>query len=434
MSLTPPYGAARQTEAGFEAKVDWSNAASVLLVRLRSIGDTVLMTAAFDAIKSWRPQIRITVVSEPTAAPLLEGHGLIDELVVSGPSAASRFRLLSRLRRNRYDVAFNLHGGSTATFITSLSGARHTVGYKDYRYSWMLGARAPSPDKILGRRRIHSVEQQLALLKWSGIPLPAKPRLSLPEGASIAGARALIHARLEALGPEWAERLVGQIAGRDALRGYAVISPAASAESKTWPAKHFASVVHHLSERWNVPSVIIAGKGEESIATCVASSSRCGPAVFTDVTLKELAALLSGASVFIGNDSGPMHIAAAYERPLVAIFGSSNPEVWHPWTTAPCRVVTSAGVYDLAADPDFETPASGRPLGFTPGVSAPGVSAARPTAEEGNTHRIKAVSAALVIQCVDGVMSASIAPGKRQNGTEPAPGPSLTHKGGAIVI
>ena len=108
MSLPPPYGAAQRTDqAGLDVKLDWASASRVLLVRLRSIGDTVLMTAALDAIKSWRPKIEITVVSEPTAAPLLEGHALIDELIVSSPRAASRFALLGRLRRGRYDVAFN---------------------------------------------------------------------------------------------------------------------------------------------------------------------------------------------------------------------------------------------------------------------------------------------------------------------------------------
>src|SRR5215471_5282349 len=96
---------------------DWKRIESVLLIRLRSIGDTVLMTPCLAAIKSWRPDIKITVVSEPLASPLLENHQLIDHLVVSGNGVGSRFRLVRDLRRQRFDVAFNLHGGTTATII-----------------------------------------------------------------------------------------------------------------------------------------------------------------------------------------------------------------------------------------------------------------------------------------------------------------------------
>src|SRR5215469_12129933 len=103
---------------------DWRRIKKVLLIRLRSIGDTVLMTPCLGAIKSWRPDIRITVVSEPLAAPLLESHSLVDDLVVSEKGTASRIDLIRGLRRGGHDLALNLHGGTTATIIASLSGSR----------------------------------------------------------------------------------------------------------------------------------------------------------------------------------------------------------------------------------------------------------------------------------------------------------------------
>lgn len=307
---------------------DWSIVRKALLVRLRSIGDTVLMTASLRALKSWRPDVEITVLSEPLAAPVLEAHPLVDKLIIAEKSLASRARLVSLLRRERFDVAFNMHGGTTATMIAALAGAKQTVGYRGYRHSWMLGLRAPSPDVILGRERLHSVEQQLALLHWAGMPWPAeRPRLNL---SVCAGAEARLHDRLEEIG----------VTERAA---FAVVSPAAAMETKRWGADGFAAVADHLNEHWGLQSVIIAGPGQEHIARDVAAAARAKARVLTALSLKELIALIGLSQIFVGNDSGPMHIAAALERPLVAIFGSSNTDVWHPWTDAPYRVIGDQG-------------------------------------------------------------------------------------------
>jgi ADP-heptose:LPS heptosyltransferase len=308
----------------------------VLLIRLRSIGDTVLMTPCLSTLKAWSPDLKIAVVSEPLAAPLLEDHPLVDELIVTQSTIVSRSSLVARLRRGRFDVAFNMHGGPTAAILARLSGAPRTVGYQDLPLSWLLSDRAPSPDAILGRSRIHSVEQQLALLSWAGVELGAsRAKLSLTVGFD---AEARVRERLEALG------LAGL--NRNVSAAFASIVPGAAFESKRWNAEGFAAVADHLSERWNLPSVIVAGPGQEKLARQVACAARVDSAVLTGVSLKELVAVLRMSRVFVGNDSGPMHIAAALDRPIVAVWGSSDSTVWHPWTEAPHRVVGGRGKND----------------------------------------------------------------------------------------
>ena len=287
------------------------------------------MTPCLAALKSWRPDIKIAVVSEPLAAPLLEDHPLVDELMIAGPDFYSRARLISRLRRGRFDIAFNMHGGTTATLIAALSGAGHTIGYRGYRYSFLLSRRAPSPDLLLGRPRVHSVEQQLALLRWAGVPWPeAAPRLCL----NVSGeAEATVRARLsEALTPAL---------GKESLAPFACLAPSAAMQSKQWPPGGFAEVADHLRERWHTPSVVIAGPGQEHVAGEVVRASRTKPSIVSGLSLKELVALMNLTAIFVGNDSGPMHIAAALARPVVAVFGSSSSEVWHPWAWSPYRVV-----------------------------------------------------------------------------------------------
>ena len=303
----------------------------MLLIRLRSIGDTVLMTPCLAALKSWRPEIHTTVLLEETAAPLLTGHELVDCLMLSPETFTGKMGLVRQLRRKRFDISINLHGGTTATFLAALSGARFTLGYAGHRYSGLLNRRAPSPDLILGKKSIHSVEQQLALLRWAGVPWPADAGLNLPvseqASASVAGRLAIEEHGF----------------GNDAS-SYAIISPAGSDSSKRWPASSFGLVAEHLYDFWRLKSLVIAGRGEEDIAQEVASFSGGAAHAIFNLSLPELAALISKANLFIGNDSGPMHIAAAFGRPMVAIFGSSNRDVWSPWSTGPSRVLSPGKV------------------------------------------------------------------------------------------
>jgi lipopolysaccharide heptosyltransferase II len=311
---------------------DWSLVQKVLLVRLRSIGDTVLMTPCLEAIKSLRSAIEITVISEALSAPILEDHPFVDHLLLTSSSLGSRAGLIKNLRRQHFDVAFDLHGGTTASIIAGLSGAKYTIGYQGYRYSRLLNRRAPAPDTLLNRATVHSVEQQLALLNWTGLTVPeAPPGLSLQVTDQ---ARQQVCERLHAIDMYPAESAPPATAKR-----FAIIAPAAAFETKRWSSNRFARVVNHLHEKWHLPCIVIAGREQEEIAHKVASLSTAKPRVVTGLSLKELMALISLSSLFVGNDSGPMHIAAAFDRPVIGIFGSSNPDVWHPWTKAPHRVV-----------------------------------------------------------------------------------------------
>lgn len=303
------------------------------------------MTPCLAALKSFHPDIEIDVLMEPLSAPILEDHPLVDNLLITESSFAARARLIPELRRRRYDVAYNLHGGTTAMMIARLSGAQHTVGFEGHRQSWMLTARAPAPDVIYDQSPIHSVEQQLALLHWSGVPFfssrpEEKPKLTLAVSSSAA---ATMLERAAATGIN--------------TNGFGIIAPAAAMDSKQWRADGFAAVADHLKEKWRLQSVVIAGPGQEQIASQVSEISRTRPPVISGITLKELIALTSFSRSFVGNDSGPAHIAAALNRPMVVVFGSSNSDVWHPWTEAPYSIVKAAqseraaGAAGFAASP-----------------------------------------------------------------------------------
>jgi len=139
------------------ARWDWSRVGRVLVVRLRSIGDTVLATPSLHALRRFLPHARIDVLLEDWVAPLLEGSTEVDNvLTVRRKSEWSRIRVARRPRAEGYDVAYNLHGGSTAALLMRASGARHRVGYADYAYASLHNHAAPPSAELWGAGQTHS--------------------------------------------------------------------------------------------------------------------------------------------------------------------------------------------------------------------------------------------------------------------------------------
>jgi predicted lipopolysaccharide heptosyltransferase III len=321
-------GAARRVGCGEarplgRAPWDWSKVRRVLVVRLRSIGDTVLATPSLHALRRFLPGARLDVLLEDWVAPLLEGSGEVDRvLTVERGSKSSRLRAARLIRAEKYDVVYNLHGGSTAALLTRATGARHRVGYAAYRYAALHNHAAPPSSALWGSEKTHSAEQQLALLGWTGVPVTDRPASRL---AVTAEARARVSRRLRE-------------AGLDGGRDFALVHPAAAFDTKTWAAENYARVVEHLDARGLSP-VAVAGPGEGRVIEELRACARTSVASFTDLSLPELTALASRARLFVGNDSGVAHLAAAVSVPQVVVFGSSNVAHWSPWTRAPFEVV-----------------------------------------------------------------------------------------------
>ncbi|HVF86697.1 MAG TPA: glycosyltransferase family 9 protein [Pyrinomonadaceae bacterium] len=305
------------------ARWDWNEVRRVLVVRLRSIGDTVLATPSLHALRRFLPGAQIDVLLEDWVAPLLDASPDVDRVVtVKRHGTSSRLRVVQELRAEGYDVAFNLHGGSTAALLTRASGARYRVGYQSYRYARLHNHSAPPASELWRREKTHSVEQQLALLGWTGVPVSDRPptRLKVTIGAERSVARRL----------------------RDAHLGegenFALIHPAAAFDSKQWATENFARVVEHLHAR-GLPAVAIVAPGEEKVIRTINDGARPPLIALTNLALPEVSALAARARLFVGNDSGIAHIAAAVQTPSVVIFGSSNVAHWRPWTNAPAEVV-----------------------------------------------------------------------------------------------
>jgi predicted lipopolysaccharide heptosyltransferase III len=308
--------------------------ARILLIRLRRLGDTVLSTPLYTALKNWRPDLRLTVLVETPNDEVLRNNPDLENVItiptlrkgVLGKFAA-RWNLRGQIRAARFDCCINLHEGPTSAWLTALSGARFRAGLATSRNRLTCNVLVDRPQSPPGGRRLHTVENQIASLYGMGLPPGSIPPLRLvPDPSTRSGALSQLRR-----------------AGLDPDREYVVIHPAANFPSKEWPPDRFAGIVDEIRLKHGHQVAIVAGPGEKARAELVAKQSRSSPVIVHGVSVAELAWIIHGARLFIGNDSGPTHMAAALKVPIVVMFGSSDSQIWYPWTAnSQFRVVQNA--------------------------------------------------------------------------------------------
>lgn len=312
------------------ALLNWDDIRRVLFIRLRAIGDTVLFTPTLETLKRWRPELEIDVLIEPLSAPVLHGNPHISHLFVIKRSKPTPWRWIERalviaaLRRRQYDLAIDLRGYPTSAVVMRQTGARHRMTFDECPLSHLATIRIPSPCEIWGEEPcVHNVQRQLAPLKWLGVPVEEIPPLRVfidPE------ADARVARRLGEL----------KIDGR-----FALLHVGASNRWKRWDPARFARVNDYLHERHGLPSIVMASSKEAGIAAAVQQAATHPPSVCTDLTLPETMALIARATLLLGNDSGPSHIAVAVGTPAAAIYGPADPRIWGLWTSGPHRIITA---------------------------------------------------------------------------------------------
>jgi heptosyltransferase-3 len=320
--------------------IDWTKVQRVLVIRLRSIGDTVLSTPSLFALRRFLPNARIDVLLEDWVAPMLEGSELVDNVIPIGKGSLPRFRTARELRRNRYDVVLNLHGGTTSTFLTRFTSARHRVGYSNYQYSSLYTDLLASSSDFWGKDKTHSAEQQLALLGFAGVPVSDRPRSALD--VTLAAS----------------ESVDDTLRRSGVAERFALIHPSTAFETKQWAAENFARISEYLAAR-GLKRVAVANRAESDVLKKLAAQSRVPVVVYDGLSLPEITALAARAEIFVGNDSGISHIAAAVGTPAVVIFGSSNRDHWRPWTDAPNEIVFEP--FDCQPCPGYRCEVFGEP-------------------------------------------------------------------------
>jgi len=300
--------------------------AEILLIRLRSLGDLVLETPAIAALHSWRPDLRINVLAEPRFAPVLEGNPAIAELIFSRGLGETALDLL----RRKFPVVFNQHGGPRSAMLTGASGSPLRVGWQGYQYSFLYNVAVPDAKQFYGAPAVHTVEHRISQFYFTGLPRGPIPRTQVfaQPDAIASTARQL------------AEK--GIVAGAP----YAVLQPGARLPDMRWPVAKFAELARWLRKEHGLASVVNLGARDEAIAAEVRSEMQnCAAVMDAQLDVRELIALIAGSRIFVGNDSGPAHLAAALQRPSVVIFSITDPVQWRPWQCAH-RIVQTGATFD----------------------------------------------------------------------------------------
>jgi heptosyltransferase-1 len=287
----------------------------ILIVKLGSIGDIVHTLPALAALRAAMPQAEISWVVERRSAEILRDNPLLDRLIevdtkalrrglMSGETLRAPRQQLRRLRASAFDLAIDFQGLLKSASIARLSGARRVFGYS------RAGLREPASALLLSKtvavpRRTHVINKALLLLQGAlDIPLPDE--LSFPINTTASD-------------ESEAQEAAAMTAGR-----YAILNPGGGWPTKLWSVERFGKLADLLWSSHRISSLVTYGPGEEELAENVRRSSASGKARPVNLSLKGFYSLARGATVYVGGDTGPTHIAVAAGAPIVGLFGPTE--------------------------------------------------------------------------------------------------------------
>jgi len=279
----------------------------ILVIRMGAIGDVVNALVLASALKNHDPQVEIAWAVHNLSQPFVQDHPAIDRCHLWRKNTGwSGFRtFLSELRRERYDLAIDLQRLAKSSAVARLSGARRVLGYDRQRakeQSWLLTKeRIPTADV-----RRHMVRHYLEFAQYLGVPDP-QPIFRFPAFPEAA---------------RWAQEFVAPFPDRPLL-----VNMGASKSARRWSPRRFGQLASQLHERTGRTVLLVGGPDELATADEARAEIRSAPGVVDMIgtaTLPQLLELLRHVAVFIGGDTGPMHMAVAVGRHVVGIFGPSD--------------------------------------------------------------------------------------------------------------
>jgi ADP-heptose:LPS heptosyltransferase len=319
----------------------------ILLIRLRLIGDVVFTTPVIRALRRRHPEAHLAYLVEPHAAPVVADNPHLDEVILaSRPDARGRLAadlaLARRLRAAKYDLVLDLHGGPRGALLAWLSGAPRRIGYTLPGRGWMYTERV-ARSRVLRPR--HSVVNQWDLLAPLAIDAP-DPERDATEMVVSSSAR------------EAARKSLSEAGVDPAAQPLIVVHVSAGNPFRRWPASSFVALLERLvSVDAARRIIVVSGPSERTAAREIGQQARVrlgqrGGAIIDGIEfdLPALRALVDEAALFIGGDSGPLHVAGTSGVPIVGLYGPTLSARSAPWR--PGRYVSeSVELEDLSCRP-----------------------------------------------------------------------------------
>jgi heptosyltransferase-2 len=297
------------------ALASWDN---VLILQTSFLGDTVLTLPLIDEVRRRFPVKRLSVLCLSASRELLQDHPAIDEIITYDKKSLDRGwrglqRTAARLKERNFSVALTPHKSLRSALILYLAEIPHRVGFRESR-GWFLYHQRADRD-----RNLHDVERNLSVLRAFGLaPEECQRTIELPVNSAVQG---VVNQKLQDFGIDENAPIIG-------------LSPGSVWPTKRWSPDGFARLIRMLRER-GCQVLLFGGADDSAVVNDV--QRQCGRVAINlvgEIGLRELPAAISRCSVFVTNDSGPMHIAVARRIPTVALFCATTPDLgFYPYSS-----------------------------------------------------------------------------------------------------
>ena len=281
----------------------------ILVIQFRMIGDVLLNTPVVRALRQHYPQSYLVYCTEPIPAQVLRHNPCLDDILIQPRPATWRQQLaiISRVRKQRFDLVVDLMGNPRSALLTLCSGARHRLAFARFPRSLCY---------------THLVTRQPERVDYTVLE---RLRLLAPLG---------IHTTDIALDMVYTDDVGAEVAAF--LRAHGItphdllicIDPTSYVPTREWPGPYFSQLADLLAQRLGARVCLLWGPGEKAKVQAIAAAATSQPLLHPPWELTHIAALLNRADLFVGNDSAPKHIAVSQGTPTLSITGAQNPVNW----------------------------------------------------------------------------------------------------------
>ncbi|MFH0787217.1 MAG: putative lipopolysaccharide heptosyltransferase III [Pseudomonadota bacterium] len=298
---------------------------NILIIKLRHLGDVLITTPCLTALKEAYPQARITMVVNQGTEDMVRDNPCLSEVVALERAPKKKLwdewryqkQFISHLRRKCFDLSIDFSGGDRGAILSWLAGAGQRIGYHPRkRNQWWWKKAFTRTVKTSGADQ-HVVDHHLEAVRLLGINPPKCPLRFYWKPADEDSLNQILLQK-----------------GFDHRVPYVVVHPTSRWMFKTWRLEGYAQVIDHIQQNLGWTVLVTSGPDIKELDAVREISRQCqtNPVDLSgQLNLKQLGCLIAGGKFFFGVDSAPMHIAAAVETPVLALFGPSGDHMWGPW-------------------------------------------------------------------------------------------------------
>lgn len=296
----------------------------ILVVEVNWLGDVLFTTPAIKALRRKFPESYICCLVHPRAKEILEGNPNINELIVNDEDVTfkgflGKLKLVSELKRYKFDLAILFHRSFTRAAITYLAGISRRVGYETLKRKLILTDNIPFPKKDSQ----HRVDYYLKIARFLGCN--TEDRL------------------YEFFTSQLDEHFIEKFLSTQQVRedDYVVcLNPGGNWEPKRWPRENFSRLADRLIDEYGAKVILSGAKTDSWLIEEITQKMSNKPIVaYGAINLKQLACLFREADLVISGDSGPLHIAAAMGTDVIALFGPTSPTITGPLGKGRIRII-----------------------------------------------------------------------------------------------